>query len=72
MFSAMSRKRTAMPSTLELMNAKPRRLSKADALAINQAARQNMVQEIAELEQRASDLGVFVTARALNNAKNAL
>lgn len=42
------------------------------ARKINQAARQNMVQEIQELETRAHGLGMHVTAHALNRAKNAL
>lgn len=54
------------------MNPKARRLSAADKLAINRAAHQMLVQEIGELEQRAHRLGMLVTARALNQAKNAL
>lgn len=42
------------------------------AKEVNQAARQNMVQEIQELETRAHGLGMHVTAHALNKAKNAL
>lgn len=40
--------------------------------AVNHAARQNMVQEIQDIESRAHALGMHVTAHALNRAKNAL
>lgn len=55
-----------------IMDAKPRKLSKADKLAINRVAQQMLIQEIEELEQRAGRLELHVTARALNQAKNAL
>ncbi len=49
-----------------------RKLSAADKKAISLASAQNMIQEIQELESRAHDLGMHVTAHALNRAKNAL
>lgn len=61
-----------MPNLFEMPSAKPRKLSKQDKLAINRAGQQSLVQEIEEMEHRASALGMLVTARALNNAKNAL
>jgi len=56
----------------QIANPKSRRLSRADKLAINRAGQQVLCQEIEELEQRAGRLGMHVTARALNQAKNAL
>lgn len=56
----------------QFVNPRQRKLSKADKLAINRVAQHNMIQEIQELEVRAHDLGMTVTASALNNAKNAL
>lgn len=61
-----------MPDILEMANAKPRKLSKADKLALNRAGQQNLVQDIQEIEDRAHRLGMHVTAHALNRAKNAL
>jgi hypothetical protein len=51
---------------------KPRKLTPADAQTINRAAQQGMIEEIQELEIRAHNLGMHITARALNEAKNAL
>jgi hypothetical protein len=50
----------------------PRRITKRDALAINRAGQQTMLQELQELEDRAMRLGMFVTQKAINQAKNAL
>jgi hypothetical protein len=54
------------------MSPKPRRLSASDKAEINRAAQEMLGLEIEELEQRAHRLGMRVTARALNQAKNAL
>lgn len=69
--AVLSREGETMPE-YGVMYAKPRKLTKADKIAINRAAQQMLVQEIEELEQRAFRLGLHVTARALNQAKNAL
>jgi len=51
---------------------KPKRLTRADKLAINKAGQQNLIQEIQDIESRAHSLGMHVTGHALNRAKNAL
>lgn len=61
-----------MTGLLKAATAKPRRLSKADKMALNVAAQRQLIQEIEEIEQRAHRLGMHVTAGALNRAKNAL
>jgi hypothetical protein len=61
-----------MRDILKLVNAKKRNLTKVDKLAINHVGRQSLAQEIGEMERRAYDLGMLITARALNNALNAL
>jgi hypothetical protein len=40
--------------------------------AIIRAERQNLVQDVQEIEDRARALGLHVTAHAINRAKNAL
>lgn len=50
----------------------PRKLTKRDVVAINRAAATNLLQDVAEIEDRAMRLGFPVTTRALNRAKNAL
>lgn len=54
------------------MNPKAKRLSANDKRRINNAGRLNLIQDIQEIETRAHDLGMYVTAHALNNAKNTL
>lgn len=54
------------------LNPKPRKLTKADKRQINLAGCRNMIQQIQEIETQAHDLGMFVTAHAINRAKNAL
>lgn len=61
-----------MPSVFDAAAGPRRRLSKADKVAITRAGQANMAQDIEELEQRTHRLGMIITARALNNAKNAL
>lgn len=61
-----------MRKLLKAMTGPERKLTKAGGEAIRVAGRQNMIQDVEELEQRAHHLGMHVTARALNNAKNAL
>ncbi len=57
---------------LDVVIDKPRNLTADDKRAINLAAKQGLLAEIEELEQRAHNLGMPVTARGLNSAKNAL
>lgn len=49
----------------------PRKLTKRDIRA-NRAAQEMMLQELQELEDRAMRLGMFITQRAINQAKNAM
>lgn len=56
----------------KIMNGKPRKLTKADKVAINHAAARCLIQEIQEIEDRAMRLGFPITARGLNQAKNGL
>lgn len=60
-----------MINAFETVASAPRKLSAEDKRAINRAAWLALVQEIEEMERRADRLGLIVTARALNNAKNA-
>ncbi len=62
----------ASRSILQAVLDKPRDLTADDKRAINRAAQQVLADEIEEIEQRAHRLGLHVTARGLNNAKNAL
>lgn len=61
-----------MANAFEMVNARPRRLSKAGIKDVENAARQQLVAEVQDLESRAHGLGLHVTAHALNRAKNAL
>lgn len=54
-----------------IINAKPKKLSASDKRAIQNTARKILLQDIQELETRAHDHGMTITAHALNNAKNA-
>lgn len=47
-----------------------RKLTARDKKNISEIGRQILTEDIEELEQRAYNLGLIVTARALNNAKN--
>ena len=51
---------------------KPRRLGKRGAAAVVRAGRENLLQDLQEIESRAHHLGLHVTAHALNRVKNAL
>lgn len=58
-----------MVKLLDAVVAKPRKF-KPNAAALR-AVRDNLVQELQELERRAHGCGLHVTAHALNRAKNA-
>lgn len=60
-----------MTNALKRMAGKPRSLTKKDHAALTQAALVVLTQDIEELEQRARCLGLTLTARGLNQAKNA-
>lgn len=61
-----------MVSVFKAVTMRPRKLSKAGIKAVEAAARQQLVAEVEDLEQRSHSLGMHVTAHALNRAKNAL
>lgn len=61
-----------MTSVFKAAVSKPRKLKKSDMVAINRAGNEMMLQEIQELEDRAMRLGMYITSRALNQAKNTL
>lgn len=61
-----------MPNILKAAVSKARRFNAAGGTAAITAGRRNMIQDVEELERRAHDLGMHVTAHALNRAKNAL
>ncbi len=48
-----------------------RKFGKKDGVAATKAAHQMLLQQIEELEHQAMGIGLIITARALNNAKNA-
>ena len=60
-----------MKSLLAAATGKPRNLTAADERAIQNAARQQFLSELQELEDRAHRLGMTITGHALNKAKNA-
>lgn len=51
---------------------RPRRVSRRDEADINRFIQQKLLEDILMLELHAGRLGMHVTARALNQARNAL
>lgn len=60
-----------MVSLLKAATARPRKPGKRLAAQANRAARQMLLQAIQELELHAHGIGMTITGRVLNNAKNA-
>jgi len=61
-----------MVNVFEVMNPKKnRKLTVADKKAMNKVAQRILLQDLLEMEMRAHDIGMTITAHALNNAKNA-